>query len=275
MEGWLKIYRKFTQWEWYQRSEMVHLFLHLLISANHKPRKWQGVQINTGQLITGRLKLAAETGLSERQIRTCLTNLKKSGEIFIKTTNRYSVITICNYDTYQSKEEVSDQQSDQQTTSKRPADDQQSTTNKNEKNLNNEKEFDKPSHSEKIDFEILKNVYHEKCPKLNKITKLTADRKKAVRARIKEHGKSAVMQVFSNVGNSPFLNGHNDKNWLADFDWIFRPTNFLKILEGNYSKSIKISQTENAAYAILNRIKQTQTGSKFYNSDVEVYDNQI
>ena len=71
--------------------------------------------------------------------------------------------------------------------------------------------------------------------KLPRVTSMTDKRKKAVKARAVEHGKQAIMSVFENVLKSPFLMGHNDKNWSCDFDWIFRPTNFIKILEGNYN----------------------------------------
>jgi len=123
--GWIKLHRKFSDWEWYQDSKMVHLFIHLLIIANHKDNNWQGVEIKRGQLITGRKKLSEETGISEQSIRTCLNKLKMTNELTIKSTNKYSIITICNYDKYQSilllPDHQINQQSNQQTTSKQPA----------------------------------------------------------------------------------------------------------------------------------------------------------
>ena len=71
--------------------------------------------------------------------------------------------------------------------------------------------------------------------KLPKVTTMTDKRKKAVKARVSEHGKEAIMAVFNNVSQSAFLLGHNNQNWSCDFDWIFRPTKFIKILEGNYN----------------------------------------
>ena len=110
-------------WEWYQDSHMLHLFCHLLLRANHAKGKWQGQDVERGQLITGRLRLNQETGISERSIRTCLLRLKDSGEVTIKTTNRYSIITICNYDKYQGGKTGKDQQSDQLDANNRPEDD--------------------------------------------------------------------------------------------------------------------------------------------------------
>ena len=126
MDGWIKIHYKFLSWEWFQDDGMVRLFINLLLRANFQPKKWKGILLERGQLVTGRRQLSIETGLSERTIRTCLQRLEDTGEITIKTTNKFSIITICNYDTYQ----YEDNKNDQQTTNKRPTNDQQTTTAK-------------------------------------------------------------------------------------------------------------------------------------------------
>jgi biotin operon repressor len=118
---------------------MVHLFIYFLLKANHEPKKWKGIELNRGQFITGREKIRVETGISESTIRTCIDRLKKSNAITIKSTNKYSIITICNYDSYQQIKVENDQQNDQQLTNNQPATNQQLTTTKNIKNKNNEK----------------------------------------------------------------------------------------------------------------------------------------
>ncbi len=123
MNGWVLIHKKITEWQWYRESETLHLFLHLLVMANFKDKEWRGITIKRGQLVTGRKSLARETGLSERQIRTSLNRLKSTSELTIKSTNRYSIITIQNYDEYQSELQDSDQQIDQPNANKRPASD--------------------------------------------------------------------------------------------------------------------------------------------------------
>lgn len=138
MSGWIKLHRKFLDWEWYSDPYMVHIFLYFLIEANHEPKRWRGIQVNRGQLITGRHSLSEKLGMSERRIRTCIERLKSTNEVTIQTTNRYSIITICKYDIYQVNEKINDQQSDQlndqQKTNNRPTKDQQSTTTKNIRN---------------------------------------------------------------------------------------------------------------------------------------------
>lgn len=137
-EGWIKIHRKLARWEWYTCSKTVHLFLHLILNANHKDGKWKGRTIKRGQLVTGRKALSAQTGISEQSIRTCLQNLQNAKNVTSKSTNKNTIITICNYDDYQGVETEANQQinqpTNQQTTNKQPATNQQLTTNKNVKN---------------------------------------------------------------------------------------------------------------------------------------------
>lgn len=103
MIGWIKLHRKFLDWEWYNDANTTRLFIHLLLKANSEVAEWHGTTLNPGQLITGRKILANELNLSERQIRTSLSRLKTTSEIAIKTTNKFSIVTICNWESYQSK----------------------------------------------------------------------------------------------------------------------------------------------------------------------------
>ena len=103
MEPWIKLYRKFTEWEWYRDINCKVVFLHLLLTANWKPKKWQGIVVGAGELVTSRASLAEEVDLSVQQIRTSLKKLSESGVIKIDTTNKYTVIHINNYEKYQEK----------------------------------------------------------------------------------------------------------------------------------------------------------------------------
>lgn len=125
--GWIKLHRKITEWEWYQDGNTFRLFVHLLLTANHRPQRWQGITIERGQVAIGRKTLSERTGLSEQSIRTSLGRLKSTSEITIKSTNKFSIITICNYELYQ-QQEILNQPANQPTSS------QQVTTNKNDKN---------------------------------------------------------------------------------------------------------------------------------------------
>ena len=135
---WIKIYRGMLDWEWFSISEMVHLFVYLLLKANVEDKNWRGIEVKRGQLITSVATIHKETHLSERTIRTCLTRLISTNEVTSKTTNKYTLITICNYESYQERKEVSDKQNDtqidKQTTNERQTTDKQLTTTKEYKN---------------------------------------------------------------------------------------------------------------------------------------------
>jgi len=122
---WVKVHEKIIEWGWYKKPNMFHLFFHLIVKANWKPGVFEGRVIKRGQLVTGRNSLSKETGISEQSIRTCLKLLKSTSEITIKTTSRFSLITVCNYETYQCDDregsQVSNQVSNQQLTSDQPA----------------------------------------------------------------------------------------------------------------------------------------------------------
>ena len=135
MAGWIKLHRSLLDWEWYDDANTCRLFIHLLLRANHKPKNWRGIAINTGQLLTGRKVLAEQTGLSEQQVRTSLNKLKSTNEITIKSTSHNSLITLVCWESYQQN----NQDDNQAVTKQQPTDNQAVTTNKNVKNDNNEK----------------------------------------------------------------------------------------------------------------------------------------
>ena len=127
MEGWITLHRKFLTWEWFDKPEMVQLFIWLLLNANYADKKWQGQVIKRGQILTTTPKIMEALRLSAQQTRTCIGRLKSTGEITCKSTNKYTIITICNYDRYQDDNSPSNGQNNGQ--SNIPATDKQRTNN--------------------------------------------------------------------------------------------------------------------------------------------------
>lgn len=87
-----------------------------------------------------------------------------------------------------------------------------------------------------IDYKLIIENYHSLCPKMSKVEKLTDKRKGYVNARYGEYGLDGITKVLRIAGESSFLNGSNDRAWKADFEWMMRPENFVKVLEGKYTK---------------------------------------
>ncbi len=126
--GWLKLYRCFTEWEWYSDTNTVRLFLHLLLKANYREHRWKGRVIPRGSVVTSLASLAAETSLSVQNVRTCLARLKSTGEINIASTACFTVVSINNYARYQDGGTCSN--TPEQQTSNTPSTSLQQTSNK-------------------------------------------------------------------------------------------------------------------------------------------------
>lgn len=135
--GWVKLHRKFQKWEWYQKSEVVHLFLHFLLSANHEDGKWQGQEVKRGQFITGLKKLNEQTGISTQSIRTVINLLKSTGEITSKSTNKYRIITVVKYNDYQDEYKCLTSKLTSKLTINQQSTNNQLTSNNNDKNEKN------------------------------------------------------------------------------------------------------------------------------------------
>lgn len=281
MASWIKIFRELLQWEWFQKAEMVQLFIYLLLKASCADKQWQGITVKRGQLVTSNATIRQDLRLSEQQIRTCIKRLISTGEITYKSTNRYVVITICNYDKYQetgnSINEQNNEQTNNQSTDEQRAINEQSTTSKEIKNIRskeyNIKDIKQESGSndqlssasdeakavqpektktEKLPFKEIKEMWNETCPGFPKLFTISEVRKNKMRIRIAEMGGvekalPLLKQIFTKMQQSNFLKGDNKRGWKASFDWLFEnDKNWVKVYEGNYDN--KPEQTAATRY---------------------------
>lgn len=114
-KGFMKLFYELLSWEWFDNSSMVHLLVYFLLKANYRDVKWHGIDIPRGSFITSLDTIHKDTKISLQTIRTCINKLKSTGEITIKVTNKYSVITICKYDAYNQSEKDTNTQTNTQT----------------------------------------------------------------------------------------------------------------------------------------------------------------
>lgn len=98
------------------------------------------------------------------------------------------------------------------------------------------------SQSDPVDYERLKDYFNEELARHNsvipKLASVTDRRRQSIKARVREHGKTALMTVIVKAAASAFLNGRNGRAFVASFDWMIKPNNFVKVLEGNYDDNI-------------------------------------
>ncbi len=120
--GYVRLWRKSLDAGWIKNHKLWAFWTWCLLKASHKEFDaivgLQKVNLFPGQFVFGLKKAAEETGLTIREIRTIVDFLKKSGNLTIKTTNKFSVITIVNWHIYQDDEFQNDTQNDKQRANK-------------------------------------------------------------------------------------------------------------------------------------------------------------
>jgi hypothetical protein len=133
-EGYIKLWRTLFYKGWYKKSEYVHLWLHILMKATHKGMEtWfdgQTIKLKPGQFVTGRKKLANETGINESKVERILKLFQNEQQIEQVSTNTSRLISISNWAEYQKRE----QPNEQRMNNKRTTDEQQMNTKQECKN---------------------------------------------------------------------------------------------------------------------------------------------
>lgn len=99
--SWLKLPRSFTSWRWYHDSKMVHVYLYFLLQANVRKTDYLSLTVYPGQVVTSLAIIAEDTGLSPRNIRTCLQKLSKTGDVKVQSNNKGTIVTLCDYSRFQ------------------------------------------------------------------------------------------------------------------------------------------------------------------------------
>lgn len=125
--GYVLLYRKLLDWEWFGDGNTLKLFLYLLLSANYKQAKWQGIDVNPGQLIITFRSAAEQCNLTMREFRTSFYHLNSTHEITHKTTHHYTLVTIANWASYQIMKEEPTQQTTHEATNQRQTNDKPTT----------------------------------------------------------------------------------------------------------------------------------------------------
>lgn len=146
-QGWIKLHRQILEWEWYSDNNCFRVFLHLLLKANHKEKRFKGIELKVGSIVTSRDLLARETGLSSQQVRTALNKLISTNEITSVTSSQGTILQIVSYEKYQiATSEITNEQ---------PTSNQQVTTNKNNKK---EKKFIIPTFNDVLEYCMQNNL---------------------------------------------------------------------------------------------------------------------
>ena len=200
---------------------------------------------------------------SEKKVRNFLDMLKKEGMITTDAKQGMNIITLCKYDDYNNPYDAKGKpkgKGDGIDIVKKISDLEcalgkltasigtgvgqgEGNNNKKEKKENNIGDSNESlvygtsqSHDERIDYAELVKFFNEKTQGVfgNIRMPLSDKRKGMINARIKTYGKETFVKMIQMALNSDFLKGQNKNGWRASFDWLIKPTNFEKVISGNY-----------------------------------------
>ena len=246
-EGYIKLYRSMTKWEWYSDSNTKAVFLHLLLNANLEETRYMNHVIPKGGLVTGYPALSRQLGISIQSVRTAIKHLKLTNEITVKSTNRFSIVTIVNWEKYQGgKTKLTGKVSDKPTAKQQSAN-SQLTTEKEYKNkeLKNIEEIDKEETLLFVsDFEKVQEIFNRSCIFFKPCSVITKTRSDKIKKLLKQFSFDEIKEVFEKANSCDFLQGKNEQAWTATFDWLIEIDNFVKVKEGNYDNTVSKEETK-------------------------------
>lgn len=246
----MKFHRRIIEWEWYDDGNTFRMFFHLVVTANHDTVTSKGRTIRRGQRLTSVRHLARELDIDEKTVQRCLRNLESTKEIKLEPSVHGTMITIRKYNEYQGDEiqGVGTIPTEPPTPPPTPSPTEPPTPPPTEQeckecknNINilpdgSTSGCTAPPTQEPVNFDELVKFFNETTRGVFGIVRipLGEKRKALVRARIREHGKHAFATVVRAAAESDFLKGQNATGFTATFDWLVKPTNFEKVLSGNY-----------------------------------------
>ncbi len=277
-KGFIKLSRSFfnnKMWQAARKFSECEAWLDLIQSARFEASPTTSligsceVTWNRGQYPASIRFLSKKWGQSESWVRKCLSNFKKEGMITIDNTQGVSVITLVNFDKYNTPsdtpsdthfntpnilnnnqlEQLITQVATQVVTQAMKSQHTSDTNNKKEEEYNNNYSLRSSNellcgtspHEEQIDYDKLADYFNSETKGVfGTIRKpLSNVRKGMIRARIKERGKEVFIEMIHKAYESDFLKGQNKNGWKASFDWLIKPTNFEKVISGNYDNRSK------------------------------------
>lgn len=166
-------------------------------------------------------------------MRTALKHLENTGEVAVNRHPKFSVITIKNYDKYQSggsQVAVNGQSSGSQVATIEEG----KKERKEEYNKSPKGDYESRTPESSI-YATIRELYNSVCGSYPRLVKMSDARKKAINARLKTgYTLDDFRKLFEKAEASDFLKGANKRNWSATFDWMICDSNMAKVLDGNY-----------------------------------------
>jgi hypothetical protein len=223
----------------------------LLLKANYKDCG----EIKRGQLLTTysdiREGLAWFVGYRKETYKKhhceiAMKALTRERMIATAKTTRGLVITVLNYDKYQNpKNYENDGENDNETTMKlQPTDTIRKEKEEREKGNRDSDGAEAPAASPDCPHEQIIAIYHEVLPQCPRVKTWGEPSRKVLRARWREDKDRQDLgwwkEFFAGVATSDFLtgkvNGSKSEPFVASLNWLLKPMNMEKVLNGTYGQ---------------------------------------
>ena len=256
-EGFICVSRSIvSHWIW-NNPVYFQRWVDMIMMANWEDKEVQiahhQLTVQRGQFVTALHSLAVRWSISRQAVSKFMVKLSDDKMVDTLVYGKVTIVTICNYDRYQLKNGIAvDGLVDNMVNSS--VEELVAQTN----NIIREKEKGKKTSDEVFSQVSLKpdppsgmegevSLFDERFiqffnSKMNgkaipsiRGEVLGKKRKQSIKARMREYGKDAVAQVIANAAESNFLNGCNVRGFVASIDWLMKPGNFPKVLDGNYN----------------------------------------
>jgi hypothetical protein len=219
-----------------RRSAWLWLITNAALKDHKANHKGAAVDIRRGQVFAGRDYLAKVWRWSPQNVRTFLRFLASENMVEVNQSNGHyaNVLTICNYEKYQTPAKVRNQSATQSLTRAQPEPNQ--TTTRDTKDTIREDTPLPPKGASPGDALKAFHAYNETALRcgLQQAAKLTPDRQRKIIARLKDYGLDGWTQALANIERSSFLTGKNDRGWRASLDFLVQAESFGKVHDGGY-----------------------------------------
>ena len=265
-DGFIFLFRQFQSWQHYQEGSVKSVFLDLLLSVNYEPSWFRGERVEKGCTAMSISTLQEHTGLSRSVVVKALKILEKTGEIS-RFKSKFGIVTkVNNFSEFQDpknrgssffeppSEPASELPSEpaSELPTEPPSEPPSEPASELLKQRNKEIIYNNiiitPSKEGESagadppppepDLKAIVDFFNKSVIESNsvipKIKGASGKRVGYIKARIREYGIEAIYEVITKATQSDFMNGRNQRGWVATFDWMFLPTYFPKVLEGNY-----------------------------------------
>ena len=240
--GFIKLSRSISACNWFEDNNTLAVLVRLTLSAEWQDTSCNGIELKRGQLITTIPQIAQSNQLTVQQTRTILNRLKSTGRITVRSTPKFSIITLNDFDSdFKSNRQINRQPPGNQQT-KQQSINRPSLLYKENKNIQEAEETARTRASGAVSNVLVTAVreYNENCKSLEPLTgELSYHQGRLVVEAFKElHGVSFA-EYFRRVEASDYLTGRTSRGYKTDFNWLIRPENVAKVLSGKYDKNFE------------------------------------